>query len=108
MPNFEVHLEGGIGPLPSEIRNVSHSDFNATTYDKVYPQNMTGSKLVGLQCPSCRSTLVKRVNGRDGRLFVACDKLKKPYCKFTIGLTETIGERTSRINSKLSQRTVNT
>lgn len=103
--NFEVHLngEGGIGPLPSET-NKSSQQYEATTYLNKYSDSRTGQSLLGKTCPSCGSTLVVRVNSFDARRFIACDKTKQAYCKFSIGLNETLKERTARIEYKLSNR----
>ena len=103
--NFEVHLneEGGIGPLPSENHEATE-EFAATTYIVSYPERTKGVEMIGHSCTSCMSTLVKRINKLDSRHFIACDKSKRAFCSFTIGMYETMGERTRRINHKLSNR----
>lgn len=64
--------------------------------------HLKGSEMVGRNCPTCGGRLVKRVNGRDGRSFVACDKKKRRRCPFTISMNETLYERSTRIERKLS------
>lgn len=80
--------------------------FKATTYlphvtDEKY--RLTGEQLLGTPCPTCGSKLVKRIRKSDGKQFVACDKRNKRFCKFTMGMYETLKERTDRINLELHE-----
>ena len=65
---------------------------------------MTGEELAFKQvpCPTCGSMLVKRNKKGTPIMFVACDKTFLPYCRFSIGMDETLEERSRRIYGKLS------
>lgn len=80
----------------------------ATTYlDHIKPHhmNMTGLELshneVG--CPTCASKLVQRFK-YDSTKFIACDKTNRRNCPFSIGIEETLMNRSARIYSKFAER----
>lgn len=82
---------------------------NAVRYlDHIKPNHytMTGEQLAfdKVPCPTCSSMLVKRNKKGTDIMFVACDKLKLPYCRFTIGMDETLYERSRRIYNKLRHK----
>lgn len=67
---------------------------------------MTGEELAfnKVPCPTCASMLVKRNKKGTSIMFVACDKQNRPYCKFSIGMNETLNERSRRIYNKLQHK----
>jgi len=67
---------------------------------------MTGEQLAfeNVPCPTCASKLVKRNRRGTPIMFVACDKTNKDYCPFSIGLDETLADRSSRIYRKLRRK----
>lgn len=69
---------------------------------------MTGEDLAfnNVGCPTCNSKLVKRNKARTDTMFVACDKSNKPYCPFSIGMDETLEERSRRIYNKLRHKDI--
>lgn len=76
------------------------------THIKPHHMNFTGEQLAfeNIGCPSCGSKLVKRNKKWTNIMFVACDKSNKAYCKFSIGMNETLYDRTQRIYFKLRDR----
>lgn len=81
----------------------------AITYQKHIKDNhmkMTGEELAfnRVPCPTCSSMLVKRNRKGTPIFFVACDKTNKAYCQFSIGMNETLQERTRRIYNKLRHK----
>jgi ssDNA-binding Zn-finger/Zn-ribbon topoisomerase 1 len=79
--------------------------FDAVSYHPESKQyiDFTGKQLIGFPCPTCGSSIVERIRDRDGTRFAACDKTNKPYCKFSIGIHETLRQRTLRIYYKLME-----
>lgn len=80
-------------------------EFRAVTYlahIKAKHLIQTGEQLAFNQvpCPTCASMLVKRNRKGTDIMFVACDKTNLPYCRFTIGLDESLEERSRRIHNK--------
>jgi len=70
--------------------------------------SMTGKQLAfqNVPCPTCASKLVKRNKEGTDVMFVACDKTNQAYCKFTIGMDETLEERSRRIYNKLRHKDI--
>jgi ssDNA-binding Zn-finger/Zn-ribbon topoisomerase 1 len=73
---------------------------------KPHHMEYSGEQLAfnNIGCPSCNSKLVKRNKKGTDTMFIACDKSNKPYCEFSIGLNETLYNRTQRIYMKLRHR----
>lgn len=69
---------------------------------------LTGKRLAfnNVPCPTCASKLVKRNKAGTDILFVACDKTNRPYCGFSIGMDETLEERSRRIYNKLKHKDI--
>lgn len=64
---------------------------------------MTGEELAfnKVPCPTCSAILVKRIRKGTDIFFVACDKTGgDKYCPFSIGMDETLEERSRRIFNK--------
>lgn len=75
---------------------------------KWHHNHMTGKQLAfdNVPCPTCGSKLVKRNKAGTNIMFVACDKSNKAYCPFSIGMDETLEERTRRIYNKLGNKDI--
>lgn len=91
-----------------KMSNVDISEIRALQYlphIQHRHMDMTGEDLAlhNVGCPTCNSKLVKRNKARTPTMFVACDKSNRAYCPFSIGMNETLEERSRRIYNKLKQ-----
>lgn len=70
--------------------------------------SMTGEQLAfnKIPCPTCGSMLVKRNRKGTDIMFVACDKQNQTYCQFSIGMDETLEDRSKRIYMKLRHKDI--